>query len=268
MQAKQTAQTGSRAVATDGLHWCAPAFLMGTMLFASVAAGSAQTPAALAGTPSSATAPLRPGHARRQAKPAPAVSLPQQTAVPPAPVVPPPPNWPANGKPVDASVVWDSHGLSITAANSSLLQILDQISTETGAKVQGMNADQRVFGSYGPGSARDVIAQLLDGSGYNVLMIGDQGAGTPRQIVLSARPSGPAPVYRPSPAEEDFTETEPPPPPPQPEPAPIMPNAGAAQPPVPGGMQSQQRLFPTFQQPSNPEQMQQQQQTQPQNNNP
>ena len=36
-----------------------------------------------------------------------------------------------------------------------------------------MNVDQRVFGTYGRGPARDVIAQLLDGSGYDVLMIGD-----------------------------------------------------------------------------------------------
>ncbi len=55
-----------------------------------------------------------------------------------------------------------------------------------------MGQDQRIFGAYGPGPARDVLSQLLDGSGYNVLMIGDQGQGTPRRIVLSARPAGPA----------------------------------------------------------------------------
>lgn len=109
------------------------------------------------------------------------------------PAAPPPPNWPANDKPTEATVIWDNRGLLIQASNSSLDQILKDVSLRTGAKVQGMGADQRVFGTYGPGPARDVLAQLLDGSGYNILMVGDQGAGTPREIVLSGRPNGPAP---------------------------------------------------------------------------
>jgi hypothetical protein len=82
--------------------------------------------------------------------------------------------------------------LRIDAANSSLQQILKDVSAATGAKVSGMGADQRIFGTYGPGPTREVLSQLLDGSGYNVLMIGDQGQGTPRQIVLSRQPTGPA----------------------------------------------------------------------------
>jgi len=35
-----------------------------------------------------------------------------------------------------------------------------------------------------------VLSQLLHGSGYNVMMIGDLGQGTPRQIVLSSRQRG------------------------------------------------------------------------------
>jgi hypothetical protein len=57
-----------------------------------------------------------------------------------------------------------------------------------------MGADERVFGIYGPGQVHDVLSQLLEGSGYNVILIGDQGQGTPRQIVLSTRPTGPAPA--------------------------------------------------------------------------
>ena len=72
----------------------------------------------------------------------------------------------------------------VNAANSSLAQIMKAIAAETGATVQGMAQDQRIFGIYGPGRARDVISQLLDGSGYNVLMVGDLGQGTPRQILL------------------------------------------------------------------------------------
>ena len=118
-------------------------------------------------------------------------SLAAKALVTPAPVVTPPPpeppHWPANDRPADASVTWDSHGLLITAQNSSLKQILDDVSAATGAKVEGLGADQRIFGAYGPGKAREVLSQLLDGTGYNVLMIGDQGEGTPRQIVLTSR---------------------------------------------------------------------------------
>ena len=120
----------------------------------------------------------------------------QAQVQPPAPVIPappPPPNWPANNKAVEATVVWDSRGLLVQASNSSLNQILNDISLKIGAKVEGTGADERVFGTYGPGAAREVLTQLLDGTGYNILMVGDQGAGTPRKIVLSGRPNGPAP---------------------------------------------------------------------------
>ena len=93
-----------------------------------------------------------------------------------------------NEHPSEATVVWNSQGLKIDASNSSLGQILKDVATATGARVQGLGQDQRIFGSYGPGPARDVLTQLLAGSGYNVLMVGDQGQGTPRQIVLSIRP--------------------------------------------------------------------------------
>jgi hypothetical protein len=107
----------------------------------------------------------------------------------PAPVTHLVPAWPANEQPAHAAVLWDSHGLRIDAANSSLRQILQDVAMATGAKVEGMNADERIFGAYGPGTARDVLVQLLQGSSYNVILIGDQGEGAPRQIVLSSRHS-------------------------------------------------------------------------------
>ena len=55
-------------------------------------------------------------------------------------------------------MVWDSQGLRIEARNSSLQQILNDVSTATGAKVDGLGTDERVFGIYGPGQARDVLA--------------------------------------------------------------------------------------------------------------
>jgi hypothetical protein len=142
-----------------------------------------------------------------------------EVPVPILPPPPPPPDWPVNDKAAEAAVVWDSHGLRVEATNSSLQAILKEVSTATGTTVEGLSADQRVFGVYGPGDARDVLSQLLQGSGYNVVMIGDQGSGAPRQIVLSARQAGGAQVgAKPAGSDEesDVEEPAPAPEPPQP----------------------------------------------------
>jgi hypothetical protein len=194
--ARVSAQNGSHAVVRRGR--CAatrrrPALLAAwsAVLAAQlllVAALAAQTP------PTPTPAPAHPA-THRHKKPAAAKFTAQPVAQPapaPVPAAPQIPNWPANNKPAEASVVWDSRGLWIQASNSSLDQILKDVSLETGVKVEGMGADERVFGTYGPGPARDVLNELLDGSGYNVLMVGDQGQGTPRRIVLSGRPTVPS----------------------------------------------------------------------------
>ncbi len=157
--------------------------LAGTALRAQAPATQGPTPAS--GAPQKpAYIPNRPSPAHPAAEPASAVPA---SVTPSAPQAP---KWPAFEHPVPASVVWDSHGLSIDAANSSLQEILKDVSAATGVKVDGLTADQRVFGIYGPGRAGDVLSQLLQGSGYNVIMIGDQGQGAPREIRLSARQAG------------------------------------------------------------------------------
>jgi len=144
-------------------------------------------------TPHASTTAHKAVHAHKRPSAAhPQTPMAQTTPEAVTPSAPKPPDWPANDRPADASVVWDSHGLRIEAANSSLEQILKDVSTVTGAKVEGFSADERVFGAYGPGKARDVLSQLLEGSGYNLLMMGDQGQGAPRQIVLSVRHAGAA----------------------------------------------------------------------------
>ena len=159
-----------------------------------LAAACAMAPTALihAQTPTANTIPIqRPVHPRKHTAAHPAAA---EEPVTPPPVVNPPvpekPNWPAFAQPAAASVVWNSQGLTIDAANSSLEQILKDVSTATGIQVDGFASDQRIFGAYGPGKAGDVLSQLLQGSGYNVLMIGDLGPGTPRHIILSARQAG------------------------------------------------------------------------------
>ena len=110
---------------------------------------------------------------------------PEAIAAPPS--ASPAPIWPANQPPNQARVSWDSRGLEIEASNSSLDQILHQIAATTGVKLEGLIQDQRVFGSYGPGPVCDVLSKLLDGSGYNVLMIRSPDTHAPLEIVLSAR---------------------------------------------------------------------------------
>jgi hypothetical protein len=167
---------------------CRGACLLAPLPFAAVLLG-----AQILGAQAQQTAaPSTPGQPalRAHTRPGAAHPLTPPAAAAPAPATPPAPeapHWPANDSPAPASVVWDSQGLRIDAENSSLQQILRDFSTATGAQIDGMAADERVFGSYGPGPARDVLSQLLQGSGYNVIMIGDQGQGAPRQIVLSVR---------------------------------------------------------------------------------
>jgi hypothetical protein len=181
----------------------------------------------------------------------------------PAPVTPPapqPPSWPAFDKAAEASVVWDSHGLTIDAANSSLQQILNDVSTAIGAKVEGFSNDQRVFGEFGPGPAREVLSQVLQGSGYNVIMIGGQGQGAPRQILLSERQAGPAqPAGRnnnPSNDEDDAADE------PQPPPAPEQIQNRPGFPPG-GPPRSPQQIMQEMQQRQQQIQQQQQQQSPP-----
>ena len=181
-------------------------------------------------TPATAVQPAKPHkaahpHKRLVATPAPAPApLPVPVAAtPPAPELP---KWPANEKPAKAAITWDSQGLHIDAANSSLEEILMEVATLTGAKLEGFDADQRVFGAFGPGPARDVLSQLLLGSGYNVVLIGDQGQGTPRRIVLSSRHAGAATTAAtaaPAGSDEDADTEEPPQQPPQQYPQPIRP---------------------------------------------
>ncbi len=141
---------------------------------------------------------------------------------PVAPPAPPTPRWPVNDPPQQASVQWTAQGLTIDAKNSSLEQILNDISTQSGAKVEGIGSDERVFGIYGPGQPRDVLSQLLEGTEYNVIMVGDSERGVPQRILLSEKPQGGTQPNAPVPAADEYeppvTPYQPPQPPPQQQP--------------------------------------------------
>jgi hypothetical protein len=150
------------------------------------------TPAAHAPAPSSTASPTSGAAATTPAPPVESTSLLQQPAH-------------------RAQVHVGDSGLTVQADNSNLSQVLRDISSATGMKVEGIGHDERIFGNYGPGAPRDVLTSLLYGAGYNVLMIGEIADGAPRQLILSQRKGGSTPgaAAATTSTEEDDTEPDP-----------------------------------------------------------
>jgi hypothetical protein len=142
-----------------------------------------------------------PSVQKQSAKPSPAQPPSSQPVNAPAP-----PTQPATAPSLldhpaqPAKVQLASGKLTVQADNSSLSEILHEISAASGMKVEGLksgNSDQRVFGSYGPGAPNNVLSDLLDGAGYNVLMLGEMPSGAPRELALSVRPNSGTPAPQP-----------------------------------------------------------------------
>jgi len=108
--------------------------------------------------------------------------------------------------------------LTIVANNSSLADIVSGIERATGVRVEGTTPDsERVFGQFGPGSPRDVLNSLFDGSRYDFILVGNlENPADVRTIILS--PHGTAPAagvstannqpYRPPENNEEQEESE------------------------------------------------------------
>lgn len=96
-----------------------------------------------------------------------------------------------NDPPQPASVEFHGKLLSIRAQNSSLNAILLEVASKSGMKIEGLGRDERVFGNFGPGAAHDILADLLNGTPYGVLMVGTLSNGAPKQMILSPASSGP-----------------------------------------------------------------------------
>jgi len=139
--------------------------------------------------------------------PAPATALP---ATPPTAVAPPASitaSAPKIAQPAGrrAQVVYSQGQLSVTADNASLNQILRDIARQTGMKITGGVADERVFGKYGPGAPCEVLTSLLDGTGSNMLLR-ETASHAPAELILTARQGGPTP---PNPNAPDFDDDAP-----------------------------------------------------------
>jgi hypothetical protein len=148
----------------------------------------------------------------------------------------------------EAQITFVKNQLSIKAENASLSAILHQFAAKSGMTIEGMGGDERVFGTFGPGAARDVLADLLNGTSYNLVLLGTLENGAPRQLILSpaghsATTASAAPIPQAF-AEDNEPEQEPPPPP---EPPQQQQPADANQQQNPNGVKTPQQLFEQLQ---------------------
>lgn len=150
-----------------------------------------------------------PHHAKSQkasSKPSPAKAAQtpaaQQMQTPPAPVMPE--NQPSS--PPDVNL--RAGQLTIIARNSTLGDVLNAVKQKTGASVDMPPASsERVVGQFGPGAPREVLAQLLNGSHYDYVLVGSPAdPGALKKIVLMAKASGPEPTPPPQQANEQQNE--------------------------------------------------------------
>ncbi len=119
-------------------------------------------------------------------------NLPTQSVriTPPPPVPPPPP-----------LMVTFSHGLlTVNSNKANLSEVLFAIHQRTGAEIAipaGAEQEQ-VVAALGPAAAPEVLSQLLNGSKFNFLILSAANdPSTLDRVILTARPDGPAPPYRP-----------------------------------------------------------------------
>ena len=107
-----------------------------------------------------------------------------------------------------AAVNYSGGMLSVHASNSSLNQILRDISRATGMKITGGVAEDRVFGNYGPAAPAKVLNALLDGTASNMLLVED-GHAAPAELILTPRTGAVTPPD-PNSFHEDAAEDHPP----------------------------------------------------------
>ncbi len=202
-------------------------------------------PARLRGGPNpSAQTPAQPAPAQQPQSGAPAQPSAAQQPQSPAPVPQVAPSM-LQQPAAEAQIVFSGDTLSIRADNSSLSAILHQVAGKSGMQIEGLSGDERVFGTFGPGAPRDVLADLLNGTAYNVVLLGDLSNGAPRQLILTPATHGGAALPSLPQANTDEASNEPEPaevPPPPPEPPP----SGTTPPPTPG-VKTPQQLFEQLQ---------------------
>jgi hypothetical protein len=149
-------------------------------------------------------------------------------------------NYPAQSvqiaapEPPPLVVSFQAGKLTINSNKASLSDILFAVHQRTGAEIAiPAGAEQeKVVVELGPASAPEVLASLLNGSKFNFLILSSASdPATLDRVILSARPEGPAPAYKPplQARVEDDADADAPnrvPSPPPAAPPPSAPNSG------------------------------------------
>lgn len=102
----------------------------------------------------------------------------RKTKKPQPPPLPSGPTGPVQQIPLDSiapvppQVSYQNGQLTIVAPNSTLGDILRAVRKQTGAEIEIPVAPERVVTHLGPGPAREVVAELLNGSRFNYVLLG------------------------------------------------------------------------------------------------
>jgi hypothetical protein len=100
--------------------------------------------------------------------------------------------------PVPPQVSYQNSQLTIVAPNSTLGDILRAVRKQTGAEIEIPSAPERVVTHLGPGPARDVVAELLNGSRFNYVLLGSPANDALLTRVVLVAKTGPDNVSPPS----------------------------------------------------------------------
>lgn len=73
---------------------------------------------------------------------------------------------------VPPQVTFQNNQLTIVAPNSTLADVLRAVRKQTGAEIEVPSAPEHIVTHLGPGPAREVIAELLNGSRFNYVILG------------------------------------------------------------------------------------------------
>jgi hypothetical protein len=113
----------------------------------------------------------------------------QPTPEPEVPQTPPPPPTLERQAPVPPQVSYQDGQLTIDSENATLSQVLRSVQTKTGASIDMPSGagSERVVARLGPGTPKDVLAALLNGSKFNYVILGapNQSGGVQKVILLS-----------------------------------------------------------------------------------
>lgn len=93
--------------------------------------------------------------------------------------------------PVPPQVSYKDDQLTIVAPNSTLGDILRAVRKQTGAEIEIPSAPERVVTHLGPGPARAIVAELLNGSRFNYVLLGSPSDDAVLTRVVLVAKSGP-----------------------------------------------------------------------------